>query len=147
MNDLISRQEVLSIIYPRLNSVCTGSLGYQHLYSIIESVKQMTSYNTEDIIYDNPDEEDEDIVFKEIRNGSQTAFITENSRKATVQDFLDYLECHIYEFIAYVEVRQKNTMRVIMEIMTVTDCDGDSLYERYCYGGIDEALLSKELSS
>lgn len=38
---LISKQQVLELIYPRLNSMRPGSIEYQHLYSIIQSIKKL----------------------------------------------------------------------------------------------------------
>lgn len=53
MSDLISRDKVLEIIAPRLNSSKIGSLEYQRLYSISEETKNIPiAFDLESVIKD-----------------------------------------------------------------------------------------------
>lgn len=70
---LISREEVLSIITPRLNSSKVGSLEYQRLYSISEEVKSIdTSYDVERVIQQL--EENKEDMIKAIERNSPSKF-------------------------------------------------------------------------
>ena len=62
--DLISREKVLGIIAPRLNSAKIGSLEYQRLYSILEEIRRIPVSNDLDEIIEQLDKCSVDTVFQ-----------------------------------------------------------------------------------